>query len=47
VDASPEGGLTATFEGDRIARLQDEFDPQTGKQMGEWMAAHGAKLRGD
>ncbi len=38
---------TATFEGDRIARLRDDFDPETQKAMGEWMAAHGALLQGD
>ena len=35
----------ATFEGDRIARLRDEFDPEALKAMGEWMSAHGAKLQ--
>ena len=34
----------ATFKGDRIARLRDEFDPEAQKAMGEWMAAHGATL---
>jgi len=38
------GVETATFDGDRIARLRDDFDPETEKQMGEWFAAHGAKL---
>lgn len=38
---------TATFEGDRIARLRDDFDPETQKAMGEWMAAHGGLLQGD
>ena len=38
---------TATFEGDRIARLRDDFDPEAQKAMGEWMAAHGALLQGD
>lgn len=41
------GVETATFEGDRIARLRDDFDPETQKAMGEWMAAHGALLQGD
>ncbi len=36
---------TAVFEGDRIARLRDDFDPEAEKGMGEWMAAHGAKLQ--
>ncbi len=35
----------ATFEGDRIARLRDDFDPEARKRMGEWMAAHGALLQ--
>ena len=34
----------ATFDGDRIARLHDEFDPEAQKAMGEWLAAHGARL---
>ncbi len=37
---------TAVFEGDRIALLRDDFDPEAQKIMGEWMAAHGAKLQG-
>jgi hypothetical protein len=40
------GVETATFEGDRIARLRDDFDPDAQKAMGEWMAAHGALLQG-
>lgn len=39
------GVETATFKGDRIARLRDDFAPETGKRLGEWMAAHGAKLK--
>ena len=38
------GVETAVFEGDRIARLRDDFDPEALKAMGEWMAKHGAKL---
>ena len=38
---------TAIFEGDRIARLRDDFDPEAQKAMGEWMAAHGGLLQGD
>jgi hypothetical protein len=34
----------AIFEGDRIALLRDDFDPDAQKRMGEWMAAHGAEL---
>ena len=41
------GVETATFEGDRIARLRDDIDPAAQKAMGEWMAAHGALLQGD
>lgn len=40
------GVETAVFEGDRIKRLRDEFDPKTQKEMGEWMDAHGASLGG-
>jgi hypothetical protein len=45
-DLSLTGREIAIFEGDRIARLRDEFDPETEKAMGEWMAAHGAVLQG-
>jgi ketosteroid isomerase-like protein len=38
------GAETAVFEGERIARLRDEFDPAAQKAMGEWMAKHGAAL---
>jgi len=38
------GVETAGFEGDRIKRLRDDFDPEAEKAMGEWMAAHGSKL---
>ncbi len=41
-----KGVETAVFEGDRIALLRDEFDPEAQKAMGEWMEAHGAKLQG-
>ena len=40
------GVETAEFEGDRIALLRDDFDPEAQKGMGEWMAQHGAKLQG-
>jgi hypothetical protein len=40
------GVETAVFEGDRISRLEDAFDPEAEKGMGEWMAQHGAKLQG-
>jgi ketosteroid isomerase-like protein len=39
------GHEIAVFEGDRIALLRDEFDPDAEATMGEWMAAHGAKLQ--
>jgi len=38
------GVETAVFEGERIARLRDSFDPAAEKAMGQWMAAHGAAL---
>lgn len=38
------GREIAVFDGDRIARLTDEFDPSAEQAMGAWMAAHGAKL---
>ena len=38
------GVETAVFEGDRIALLRDEFDPESQKGMEQWMAANGAKL---
>ncbi len=40
------GSETATFEGDRIARLRDDFDPEAEKRLGEWMAKHGSLLGG-
>ena len=40
------GREIAVFEGDRIARLCDEFDPAAAAGMEEWMTAHGAKLQG-
>ncbi len=40
------GREIAVFEDDRIALLRDDFDPEAEKAMGEWMAAHGAKLQG-
>ena len=44
-DLAISGVETAVFEGDRIARLRDVFDPEAQKAMGEWMAEHGAKLQ--
>lgn len=40
------GVETAVFEGDRIARLRDDFDPEAQKALGEWMARHGASPQG-
>ncbi len=40
------GREIAVFKGDRIVLLRDDFDPEAEKAMGEWMAAHGAKLQG-
>ena len=45
-DLAIRGSETAFFEGDRIARLRDDFDPESLKNMGEWMAKHG-NLLGD
>jgi len=45
-DLAISGREIAVFEGDRIARLRDDFDPTAQKAMGEWMAAHGSKLQG-
>ena len=38
------GVETAEFEGDRIALLRDDFDPDAAKAMGEWMVKHGKAL---
>ena len=40
------GVEVAVFEGDRIERLRDIFDPEAEKAMGQWMAQHGAALQG-
>jgi hypothetical protein len=40
------GTETAVFEGDRIARLRDDFDPEAQAAMGEWMSKHGKALQG-
>jgi len=40
------GTETAIFEGDRIARLRDDMDPDALKGMNEWMAAHASLLQG-
>ena len=46
-DLAISGVEIAVFEGDRIKRLRDDFDPDAQKGMGEWMAAHGAALQGE
>lgn len=38
------GVEVAVFKGDRISLLRDDFDPEAQKNMGEWMAKHGASL---
>jgi hypothetical protein len=40
------GRETAVFEGERIANLRDDFDPDAEAAMAEWMTAHGSKLQG-
>ena len=40
-----EGEETATFEGDRIKRLEDRFPPDAGKNAVAWMTEHGAALK--
>jgi len=40
------GVETAVFEGDRIARLRDDFDPEAQAAMGDWMSKHGKALQG-
>ena len=38
------GVETAEFEGDRMVRLRDDFDPGAQTAMTDWMAKHGASL---
>ena len=45
-DLAISGVETAVFDGDRIKCLRDDFHADAEKAMGEWMAAHGAKLQG-
>ena len=45
-DLTLSGTETATFEGDRIASLRDDFDADAQKAMGEWMEKHGKALQG-
>ncbi len=39
------GAERAIFRGDRIQRLEDDFDPDAQQRMTEWMGKHGAALR--
>jgi len=43
-DLAISGVETAVFEGERIARLRDDFDPASQKALEQWMAANGASL---
>jgi hypothetical protein len=38
------GREIAIFQGDRISRLRDEFDPAAEQALGDWMGAYGDKL---
>ena len=40
-----EGEETATFEGDRIVRLEDRFPPETSKEAIRWFEEYGSQLR--
>ena len=40
-----EGEETATFEGDRIRRLEDSFGPEAPKEMLSWLSEHGARMK--
>lgn len=47
-DAPPvemEGEETATFDGDRIVRLEDRFSPEGTKAALAWMQEHASKLK--
>ena len=39
-DLVMRGKEIAVFEGNRIARLRDDFEPDTLKTLDEWMATH-------
>ena len=45
-DVHISGTETATFDGDRIRLLSDDFDPEAQKGIEAWLAEHGAKLAG-
>jgi hypothetical protein len=40
------GVETAVFEGDRIALLRDDFDPQAEQALQKWLTEHAAALQG-
>lgn len=40
------GTEVAEFQGDRICKLSDEFDPEAMAGFEKWMAAHGGLLQG-
>lgn len=47
-DAPPlsmDGEERATFQGDRIVRLEDRMPPETSKAATEWFEAHAGKLK--
>jgi hypothetical protein len=44
-DLTISGVEIATFDGNRIANLRDEFDPAAQKAMGDWMQKHGSALQ--
>lgn len=50
ISGAPEvrmgGKETATYDGDRIKILHDEFDADTGTIIGAWLQEHGGKLPG-
>jgi len=45
-DLTITGSEFATFDGDRISNLRDEFDPKAQKTMNDWMQQHGKALQG-
>jgi SnoaL-like domain len=44
-DLTISGAEIATFDGNRIASLRDDFDPHAQKAMGDWMEKHGKALQ--
>ena len=44
-DLKLSGTEVAHFRGDRMCRLEDEFDAGVGESVAAWMAAHAAKLK--